>query len=46
MARVRTFQHVGKTYGFSNFLEGEASMVRWHPNGLDLTRFHDLVGSS
>jgi hypothetical protein len=31
---------------FSNLLEGEASMVRWHPNGLDLTRFRDLVGSS
>jgi hypothetical protein len=31
---------------FVLFLEGEASWVRWHPNGLDLTRFHDLVGSS
>jgi hypothetical protein len=27
-------------------LEGEASMVRWPPIGLDLTRFSDLVGSS
>jgi hypothetical protein len=27
-------------------LEGESSMVRWPPNGLDLTSFHDLVGSS
>jgi hypothetical protein len=27
-------------------LEGEASMVRWPPNGLDLTHFSDLVGSS
>jgi hypothetical protein len=24
----------------------ESSMVRWHPNGLDLTLFYDLVGSS
>ena len=24
-------------------LEGEDSMVRWPPNGLDLTHFHDLV---
>ena len=31
---------------FSNLLEGETSMVRWYPNGLDLTHFHDLVGSS
>jgi hypothetical protein len=38
--------HVGKMSVFSNLLEGETSMVRWHPNGLDLTRFHDLVGSS
>ena len=36
----------GKNKRFSNLLEGEASMVRWHPNGLDLTLFHDLVGSS
>jgi hypothetical protein len=27
-------------------LEGEYSIVRWPPNDLDLTRFHDLVGSS
>jgi hypothetical protein len=46
IARVRTFQHVGKMSVFSNLLEGETSMVRWHLNGLDLTRFHDLVGSS
>jgi hypothetical protein len=46
IARVREFQHVGKMSIFSNLLEGEASMVRWHPNGLDLTRFHDLVESS
>jgi hypothetical protein len=46
IARVREFQHVGKMSVFVNLLEGEASMVRWHPNGLDLTRFHDLVGSS
>jgi hypothetical protein len=38
--------HMGKTSVFSNLLEGESSMVRWHPNGLDLNRFHDLVGSS
>jgi hypothetical protein len=37
---------VGKTSIFSMLLEGEASMVRWPPNGLDLTHFHDLVGSS
>jgi hypothetical protein len=36
----------GKMSDFSNLLEGEDSMVRWHTNGLDLTRFHDLVGSS
>jgi hypothetical protein len=46
IARVREFHHVGKMSVFSNLLEGEASMVRWHPNGLDLTCFHDLVGSS
>jgi hypothetical protein len=46
IARVRTFHHVGKKSVFSNLLEGEASMVRWHLNGLDLTRFHDLAGSS
>jgi hypothetical protein len=46
IARVREFLHVGKMSVFSNLLEGETSMVRWHPNGLDLTRFHDLVGSS
>jgi hypothetical protein len=27
-------------------LEREASMVRWPMNGLDLTHFYDLVGSS
>jgi hypothetical protein len=27
-------------------LEGEASMVRWPPIGLDITLFPDLVGSS
>jgi hypothetical protein len=27
-------------------LEGEAYMVRWPLNGLDLSHFHDLVGSS
>jgi hypothetical protein len=27
-------------------LEGEDSMVRWPPIGLDLTLFFDLVGSS
>jgi hypothetical protein len=43
---VREFLHVGKMSILSNLLEGETSMVRWHPNGLDLTRFHDLVGSS
>jgi hypothetical protein len=37
---------VGKIIIFLMVLEGEASMVRWPPNGLDLTRFHDLVGSS
>jgi hypothetical protein len=36
----------GKMSIFLNLLEGETSMVRWHPNGLDLTRFHDLAGSS
>jgi hypothetical protein len=46
IARVRECQHVGKKSIFSNLLEGETSMVRWHSNGLDLTRFHDLVGSS
>jgi hypothetical protein len=46
IARVRTFQHVGKMSVFSNLLEGETSMVRWNLNGLDLNRFHDLVGSS
>jgi hypothetical protein len=35
----------GKMSVFSNLLEGETSMVRWHLNGLDLTRFQDLVGS-
>jgi hypothetical protein len=46
IARVPEFQHVGKMSVFANLLEGEASMVRWHPNGLDLTCFHDLVGLS
>jgi hypothetical protein len=46
IARVQEFQHMEKMSVFVNLLEGEASMVRWHPNGLDLTRFHDLVGSS
>jgi hypothetical protein len=46
IARVRECLHMGKMSVFSNILEGETSMVRWHPNGLDLTRFHDLVGSS
>jgi hypothetical protein len=36
----------GKNEHFSMLLEGETSMVRWHLNGLDLTCFHDLVGSS
>jgi hypothetical protein len=46
IGRVRECLHVGKKSVFSNLLEGETSMVRWHPNGLDLTHFHDLVGSS
>jgi hypothetical protein len=37
---------VGKTSIFLMLLEGEASMVRWPPYGLDITHFHDLVGSS
>ena len=44
--QVREFSYVGKTSIFSMLLEGETSMVRWHLNGLDLTHFHDLVGSS
>jgi hypothetical protein len=44
--RVQECLHMGKTSVFSNILEGETSMVRWHSNGLDLTNFHDLVGSS
>ena len=36
---------MGKTSVFLNLLEEETFVVRWHPNGLDLTRFHDLVGS-
>jgi hypothetical protein len=44
--RVRRFSYVGKTSIFSMLLEGEVSMVRWPPIGLDLTRFSDLVGSS
>jgi hypothetical protein len=46
IGRVRECLHMEKTSVFSNLLEGETSMVRWHLNGLDLTRFHDLVGSS
>jgi len=46
IARVRKCLHMGKMSVFSMLLEGEASMVRWHPNVLDLNRFHDLVGSS
>jgi hypothetical protein len=46
IARVRECLHMGIMSVFSNLLEGETSMVRWHPKGLDLTRFHDLVGSS
>jgi hypothetical protein len=46
IARVREFLYVGKMSVFLNLLEGEDSMVRCHLNGLDLTRFHDLVGSS
>jgi hypothetical protein len=46
IARVQECLHVGKMSIFLNLLEGETSMVRWHPNGLDLTCFHDLVGSS
>jgi hypothetical protein len=46
IGRVQECLHVGKPSVFLNILEGETSMVRWHPNGLDLTRFHDLVGSS
>jgi hypothetical protein len=45
MSRVRK-SYVGKMSIFLMLLEGEASMVRWLTNGLDLTRFHDLVGSS
>jgi hypothetical protein len=43
IARVQKFLYVGKTSVFSMLLEGEASMVRWPLNGLDLTLFHDLV---
>jgi hypothetical protein len=46
IGRVPECLHMGKASVFSNLLEGETSMVRWHPNGLDITRFHDLVGSS
>jgi hypothetical protein len=46
IARSRRPSYVGKMSIFSMLLEGEASMVRWPPNGLDLTHFHDLVGSS
>ena len=44
IGRVRECLHLGKTSIFSNLLEEEASMVRWHSNGLDLTRFHDFGG--
>jgi hypothetical protein len=37
---------MGKMGIFSMLLEGEDSIVRWPPNSLDLTRFHDLLGSS
>jgi hypothetical protein len=37
---------MGKMSIFLMLLEGETSMVRWPQNGLDLTHFHDLVGSS
>jgi hypothetical protein len=46
IARVRECLDVGKMSVFLNLLEGETSMVRWHLNGLDVTNFHDLVGSS
>jgi hypothetical protein len=46
IARVRQPSYVGKMSIFSMLLEGESSMVRWPLNGLDLTLFHDLVGSS
>jgi hypothetical protein len=46
IGRVRECPHVGKTSVFSNLLEGETSMVRWHLNDLELTLFHDLVGLS
>jgi hypothetical protein len=42
IGRVQECLHMGKISVFSNLLEGETSMVRWHMNGLDLTRFHDL----
>jgi hypothetical protein len=46
MSRVWKSLYVGKMSIFSMLLEGESSMMRWLLNGLDLTRFHDLVGSS
>jgi hypothetical protein len=46
ISRVHKFLCVGKMSIFSMLLEEEASMVRWPLNGLNLTRFHDLVGSS
>jgi hypothetical protein len=46
IARVQQFLYMGKTSVFLMLLEGEASMVRWPLNGLDLTHFHDLVGTS
>jgi hypothetical protein len=42
ISRVQECSYVGKTSIFSMLLEGETSMVSWHPN-LDLTHFHDLV---
>jgi hypothetical protein len=46
IARVRKFMYMGKMSVFSMLLEEEYSMVRWPLNGLDINRFHDLVGSS
>ena len=46
IVRVWKFPYMGKMSIFSMILEGEAYIVRCLPNGVDLTRFHDLVGSS
>jgi hypothetical protein len=46
IARLRWPSYMGKMRIFSMILDGEASMMRWTLNGLDLTHFHDLVGSS